>query len=952
MYAFVDLPFSPSGVTHLIRRHKSVGFERELKELYEVLKAAREGNNNVLAVIIAPYGWGKSELLDELEALAEKEGFDIYRTALSLEGEFTIDIALKKRNKPMLVLIDEADELSRIVAVHKLGVLGDEKFVKTVQKVATYIRALLEPRSYKNILGDPERFNKIAIVVALTPQLYYTILKNVVPDVFDITSGRVYREIIIDTRFPFWQFVEVVKQRLLAYSDTERVREIERGKIDLLTPFTLYDLAAVYHLAKRRGEVAPRPLLKLMARLFQIKKEGGRLAHLLREEGFNPDLDDEILEIVFAAIPVEHKKPYLKEVYLYKIPFEDKEALNIAREYLVVRGKELDIKDPKNVSYEPYLYYSLIEDGRLFVYLIAEENLGIEKYLVGKRYVVAEDVAKLVGWEEAQSVAIVAKELSQRLESPIALLEEAERALGIEGVKLRRCCGYATWSNKMGVREAYLFLYVDREDELKRVVEELAEVVSQGVINGYVVDYLNVLLVSRVLLTETIQQATSPLMSAYWKRLFPDPVSKFTTLEIYGADKYEKLKQQLIKYAVDKILKRGEKPPEFVDAVMLGRERARENVLKYTLALKKGKEKKAIALIKLAEALEEGGEVEGLKAYREIEEILLNAFEDSIHEKEFKSLINTLFPVNLWREIREDDVVELMKLRGQIIPIGDRLYKYREDLAKRYMSEVLRQLEALREVKVERQTPAGPIKLVRVLDIGEIEAAFTDKKSYAKALREALLKLQVIKEKYNEIKTELEREAEEKARLIKRMYSLLEKFPQRRKFVNLEKLDEEIVRREEAIAQKTEEALHVWSGIKHMASAVGSRLDVERDLAVLLELPEPWIADYVAVLKIYSSELEKKYALFLEKEKAKKTALEWLKSKFGVESEDIDTALTTVATKIGVNIKLLEAVAKRGKGAVLEVDQLAVETGLKKEEVERELERLYKAGAVEKKYVA
>jgi Mrp family chromosome partitioning ATPase len=85
VYAFVDLPFSPSGVTHLVRRHRSVGFERELQEIAEVLRVAKEGNNNVLAVVVAPYGWGKSELLDEVEVYAAEEGFDVVRAALSLE---------------------------------------------------------------------------------------------------------------------------------------------------------------------------------------------------------------------------------------------------------------------------------------------------------------------------------------------------------------------------------------------------------------------------------------------------------------------------------------------------------------------------------------------------------------------------------------------------------------------------------------------------------------------------------------------------------------------------------------------------------------------------------------------------------------------------------------------------------------------------------------------------
>jgi hypothetical protein len=951
VYAFVDLPFSPSGVTHLVRRHRSVGFERELQEIAEVLRVAKEGNNNVLAVVVAPYGWGKSELLDEVEVYAAEEGFDVVRAALSLEGDFTIEIASKKRDKPMLVLIDEADEISRIAAAHRLGALSDERFVKLIQRVATYIRALLEPRSYRHILGEAERFNKTAIIVALTPHLYYTILKNVVPDVFDITSGRVYREIVLDVRFPFWQFVETVRQRLLAYSSHERIAKIKSGDIDPLSPFTLHELAALYHLAKRKGEVAPRLLMKLVARLFQLKKEGKRLAHLLREEGVNPDLDDEVLERAFAGMPYVDKTPYSKEVYLYKVPYEDKETLSVLREYAVVRGKDLDLKDAKNLSYEPYLYFTLLEQGRLYIYMATEEDLQLDQYLVGKRYLVSDDVAKLVGWDEVQAVAAVAREISQRLENPMALLEEVEHVIGVDGIRLRFCCGYVIWQNNMGVREAYVFVHVDREEELKRAVKDVEDLISRGAINGYVVDYVNIFVASKVLLTETLHSALAPLMSAYWKRLYREPALRYITLQIYGADKFERLKHELIRHAVDKILKKETKPPEFVDAIRLGREKVRENILRYTLALRRGKDKKQTALIRAAEALDEGSEVEGLGAYRQIEEILLNAFEESIHEKELKSLINVLFPTNLWREIREDDVVELMKLRGVVVPLGDRLYKYREDLAKRYLAEVLKQIETLSEVSVEKQTPFGLIKLSKKIETASLDASFRDQKTYAKALRKALLRLFEIKEISEDVRKELEKEAEEKAKLLKRISTVLERYPQRSKFIQLEKLDERDVRREEAIAQKADEALKIWAEIKHMAKALNMRLDVETDLATLLELPEPWLEDYLTNLKLHAAEIAKRYEKHLEQERIKKVMAEWLEAKFGVAG-DLDKALSEVASRLNVDRKLLETVARRGRGAVLDVDELSKETGLDRARVEEELEKLYKAGAVEKRYVA
>ncbi|MEZ0319089.1 MAG: hypothetical protein ABWK05_03720 [Pyrobaculum sp.] len=952
MYAFADLPFSPSGVTHLVRLHRAVGFEKEVQQLLEVLKVVKTSNNNVLAVVVAPYGWGKSELLDELENIAVEEGFDVVRTALSLERDFVIDVSTKKQDKPMLVLIDEADEISRIVAAHKLGALSDEKFMSLLQKTATYIRALLEPRSYAHILGNPERFNKIAIVVALTPQLYYTILKNVIPDVFDLTTGRVFREVVIDTRYPFWQFVETVKQRLRAYSTPERIRKLDTGDLDPLSPFTLAELAALYNLARKKGEVTPRSLMKYAARLLQYKAEGRRLADLLREEGIDLNADDELLELAFSGMPhdIDKLRKASREVYLYKVSFEDKEAQSVVREYLALRGYDIDPRDPKTASYEPYLYYTVVEEGKLYLYLISEEELELP--LVGRRYIVSEDVAKLVISSELQTASAIAKEYGERLENPVYLYEEIEQVLGVSGVKLRICCGHVVWANNMGFREGYIFLHVDREDELKKAAEALSDIVAQGAVGGYVVDYVHVFITSRLLLTETIYNALAPLLSAYWKRFYTEPAQNFVTLQIYGADKFEKLKLELIKYVVDKILKKGEKPPAFVDELRLAREKLRENVLKYTLALRRGKERKIVALIKAADALHEGREVEGLKSYKAVEEILLKTFDEYIHEKELRSLIQTLFPVNLWREIREEDAVELLKLLGVLVPVGEVLYTYREDLAERRLLEIVQQLEAVGEVVVERHTPLGTVKVVKKVGQHQVRPTFRDRDSYAKALRELLLKLVELREAYDKLRKEAEAEAEEKAKLLRRAAAVLEKFPQRRQFIDVEALDEEVLKKEESLAQKAEEALRIWNEVRDVAQKLGSALDVEKDVKVLLNLTEPWVEDYLGHLKLYVVELNKKYQQLLEQEKASMAAKEWLRARLKIEEDDLNKALSAAVLKTGVEARLLKAVASRGVGAVLDVEELSRETGLDKGSVERGLEQLYRIGAIEKRYVS
>ncbi len=936
VYAFVDHPFSPSGVTHIVKLHKAVGLERELREIAEVMSLMKEGENNVLTVVIAPYGWGKSELLDEIEQMARENGFEVVRTALSLEWEF----ALAESNKPLVVLIDEADEISRIAMAHKLGALTDEKFMKMIQRVATYIRALLEPKSYRHILKSG-KFTKILIIAALTPQLYYTILKNVVPDVFDITTGRVYREIVIDTRFPFWNFVEVVRQRLAAYSPEERRRKIEIGELDSLSPFTLHELAAVYHLARRKGETTPRSLMKYMARLLQIKKSGGGLAHLLREEGIDPDVEDWVLELAFAGTPHEERTYISREVYLYRVPYDDKNAMSVVRDYVAARGRDLDLRDPKNVSYEPYLYYTLVEGGRLYLYLIAEEALDIPA--VGRRYVISEEVAKRVLGDEVQNVKALAREYGQKLENPPVLLEEIERALGISGIKLRVCCGHGVWLNNMGMRELYLFFHVDRDDELKRVAAQLAAIVSQGALGEYAVDYVAVFITSRVLLTETIQNAVAPLQTAYWKRYYRESASEFTTVLTYGADKIEKLRHTLVKYAVEKILKRDVETPEFVDVVRLGREKARENVVKYTLALRKGKEKKQMALLKAAEALDEEKEVEGLKAYFAIEE-MLQAVEEPIHEKELKSLVKTLFPVFLWRDMREDDLVELMTLRGKLIPRGELLYKFREDMARQHLHDLLAKLHAMSRVVVEKETPLGVLKIEKKLNTSQVNIAFHNQSSYAKILREITRKLLEFEELYEKVKREAEKELEEKYKLAKRVATVVEKLPQRRKFV--ENINEDIVKREERILQRVEDISKVWGEIRHMALELNDAVDVERDLSLLLELPEPPLDGYLADLKLYAVELGKRYEKHVEAQKVKKTLSEWSRQ-LGMEEATVEA----LSAKIGASPRVVWAVARVGRGVLIDVEKLAREIDVPRGEVEDSLEKMYRVGLVEKRYV-
>ncbi|WP_243679868.1 hypothetical protein [Vulcanisaeta souniana] len=132
----------------------------------------------------------------------------------------------------MLLLIDEADEVSRAVELSNALSPSDAGKVRDlVIKLGSLIRALIEPRNYKDVFGiDPRRLSRVMVVLAFTPQLYYNILKNMVPDVFDITrGGRVYMEVVLDERMPLWLYEAMLLQRFNAYSTDERLDLVKKA---------------------------------------------------------------------------------------------------------------------------------------------------------------------------------------------------------------------------------------------------------------------------------------------------------------------------------------------------------------------------------------------------------------------------------------------------------------------------------------------------------------------------------------------------------------------------------------------------------------------------------------------------------------------------------------------------------------------------------------------------
>lgn len=946
MYNILDLPFHPSGVTHVHRLHRAVGFEKELKQVIELLDLVTKTKNNILSVVVAPYGYGKSEFLDEVYEEAQRRGLKVVRLALTgaFREEALQSLGGKKAGEPLIVLIDEADELSRLAAVHKLGALSYEEFRRAVMDLASVVRALLEPKNYPHVLKNPEDYDQVLIIAALTPQVYYTILKNIIPDVFDITTGRVYREIQIDTRFPFWLYVEIVKSRIQAYSAGS-----EKG----LGPFALHELAALYHIAMKKREVSPRSLLKLTARLYELKMKGGGVADIIIEEGLEIP-HREIAEYAISGIPVknvsEKFKDLFKKVYIYKIRFSDKEGMNIVKELLEMRGIRIDLMDERSVSYEPYLYYTTLEQGDLVVYLFSDKIVEeLSDYLFDEGYLVADELGKRI--DEGSDLIKVKEDLIRRLQDPSQLIDELENLLGLNGIKFKLCCGKAVWTNTLGFRELFIIAYIDNEESLSNLKDKLNKIIMEGSIESYPIDYLLGFIFSPVLLSEEIERSIGPVLKLSWKNSYLDSSNEFMYISIYGADKLDKIKNKIIKYYINKLLQKEPEPLEFVENAKLSREKLREHVLKYTLALRRGKEKKELSLLKAAEQIISGETPEGMASFGTITEILLRKIGDVIHERELKSLITRLFPVNLWRDIREDDLIALMVYVGLLVPRGERTYtRFTPEASSKYLDELYGQIRKNAEISVSVKSKIfGDIKVVRRIEIEIRNRDFRNREDYAKLVIELKRTLLEIQEKAAEIREELEREAQRKKELAEQLEKIAERLPQRIKFMAL---DESVLKRETDVVAKVDEIRSIWTSLRPIVSELGDNISVETDLELLLNLPEPWLEEYLALLRIYSSRAREKYEAFKNAARLRDNAASWIRSRLGLASSDIEGTLKLKAEELGVPYQVLWAVASKGPGTELDIDRLAEETSQDKNVILRYLELLSQRGLVIKRYVS
>ena len=753
---FTDIPFSYSGVPNVIKKYKPIGLENEINELLRVYNIFKQSNENILVIIVGEYGWGKTELLDLFESyLTKYENVDTLRIPLTygLDPKFIINEIKKLRKditKPLILLIDEADELTRLAALNQF--IKDSKFQEFIVQVGTFIRAILEPKQYRYILGpDYLKFIKIMLVIAFTPQLYYNILKNVIPDVFDVTRGRVFKEIVIDKRIPFWLYESIVKSRLYAYSNSKRIELLKKGLIDELHPLRIEYLATLYYLIYlySKGYPSPRELIKYTSKLFsklldlgaelnyeiflqflhEVKHEGLKINFLALNDYVN-SLDEQLkpifLTIALSVIPrsiksikqelknienIESKLKILKtlnlieQVYVIKIPITEIDKINVSE--LTIP----EVKDLKSLSLFPRRYYTRLTDEGLTIFMVTKnlpdkvKEFEIAFQLTDQVFVQVYNVSRSgIVYEKIRSILTKSSEilknpdlLSDKITEIVSKILQQRKIISDKKGNIH----IVLIENDLDLRNLVIISYVRDYNDIEKLKNFILNTVNNGVIDIHnelkYFDSLVVFIVSNNILSEEIEKYTQELHEKSWK--IPEfKLRDFTKIFIYGSDRFRELNKLIIGYNLSKI---EELPREYeyylAELNNLAKElnacinQFREKILKLTLGIRKGKESKYNTILKIIQAwindeeLPDQPEVfKDSNGKAKISEIELALYRYLIYHdieiisiKELEQLIRKLFPVHLWREFKEKDLIELMRLRGLLLPLDQKCTKFR-----------------------------------------------------------------------------------------------------------------------------------------------------------------------------------------------------------------------------------------------------------------------------------
>jgi len=754
-FGFVDRPLNPSGVPPIERRYSPVGFEGELVRVRSAINSFLRGSDNIAVVVVGQYGWGKSEFLDAIEAEAYRLGLRTLRLPLTfgLDIGTVINSLLKVRGEsmePVLLLIDEADEVSRVVELSNALNPGDAGRVRDmVIRLGSLIRALIEPRNYRDVLGvDPRRLGRVMLILAFTPQLYYNILRNMVPDVFDITRGRVYAEIVLDERMPLWLYEAMLTQRFNAYSTNERLELIRKGLMNPLYPLKREYLATLYELVANTesGKASPRALVKFTSKLLDFLVDRGEelnygaFEEFLRMEvstgelkasldalgeGPSDDKSQRVFkalllsgtprtinelnsELGFDSTPVVNalvKAGLAEEVQIVRVRL-DAEALDRINNELVRLGMAPIEGDLRDISISYGSYYTAYEDGPM-IYIILPSNAKADFTNVIRAFQASPRLHRLLVFgRELEEIVRAREEVSKAIGIFNSFHEELAAEIVRAAVNFQSTLYPVlqnTWATVYeGPLDARLGVVVGLDVDINQLVRFLGKVINEGVItiNGQerVLDALLVVVASRSLLTNDIIKSVSGVLGSLSWKVVLGPVGEFVYFSVFGSDDVDALRSIIIGSRLERVDRVPreyavflEKLNEYRNEVSAFRDKVRQRILRYTMAIRRGaKESKESVIRHIVEAWVKGEDLSdqpevfrdesGKARVSAVEESFINYLRSlgkrSFTSKELEYLIRRLYPTHLWREFREGDLIRLLSLRGLLLPVNAEFTEY------------------------------------------------------------------------------------------------------------------------------------------------------------------------------------------------------------------------------------------------------------------------------------
>ncbi len=538
---------------------------------------------------------------------------------------------------------------------------------------------MIEPRNYRDVLGiDPKRLGRVMMVLAFTPQLYYNILKNMVPDVFDITrGGRVYMEIVLDERMPpLWLYEAMLVQRFNAYSTDERLDLVRKGLVNSLHPLRREYLATLYELVANTegGKASPRALVKFTSKLLDMVVDKGKE---LNYEAFEEFLRGEVasgelkayLDVINEGPSDEKGSRVFKALLLSGIPrggisdlsselgFDvasyvnamvkagglveevqvarfrlDKDGLSRVNNELIRLGLAPIEGDLRDVSISYGSYYTAYE-GEPTIYVILPGNAKFSSSVsITRAYQVSPRLHRiLVFGKEPEEVIRAKEEVSKAINIVNAFREDlaAEIVRAALGSQVTLYPLSSAWvgivENPLDVR---IGIIVSTDgDPPNHLTKLLSKVINEGAITidgqERFIDSLLVIIMSRTLLTSDIMKSIVESISKLSWKLVLGPATDFVYFSVFGSDKIDELRSIVIGSRLERLDRVPreysvflERLNDYRDEVLAFRDRVRQRVLQYTMAIRRGaKESKDAVIRRIVEAWVKG---EGLEDQPEV----------------------------------------------------------------------------------------------------------------------------------------------------------------------------------------------------------------------------------------------------------------------------------------------------------------------------------------------